>query len=116
MENSAVVDPDPKRGLDALERAIEIAGSQKALADRLDAIGRRQTPPMRCKQQNVWAWRNRDHKVPSEWARFVAQAVEFQVLPFEVRSDIYPNATDGLPHDFVVTEQFLKSIGQGKAA
>lgn len=94
MEETTAVD-DP--ALNGLRKAIEIAGGQAALAKRLDEIGQRQTPPMRCKPQNVWAWLNRDHKVASEWARFVAEAVEYQVLPTEVRSDLYPHRDDGVP-------------------
>jgi DNA-binding transcriptional regulator YdaS (Cro superfamily) len=107
MDNSALVEGN---GLGALKRAIEISRGQKALADRLDALGRKHSPPMRCKPQNVWAWLNRDGKVPGEWARFVAQAVDFQILPSQVRPDIYPNVTDGLPPDFIASEQFLRSL------
>lgn len=86
-------------GIMGLRRAIELADGQAALAKRLDEIGQRQSPPMRCKPQNVWAWLHRDGKVPSEWARFVAEAVDFQVLPSDVRADIYPNPSDGVPPD-----------------
>lgn len=84
-------------GLAGLDRAIQLAGGQAALARRLDEIGQRQTPPMHCKPQNVWAWKNRDKQVPGEWARFVAEAVDFQVLPLEVRRDLYPHPDDGVP-------------------
>jgi DNA-binding transcriptional regulator YdaS (Cro superfamily) len=89
--------PVDDAGLAGLRRAIELAQGQAALAKRLDEIGQRQSPPMRCKPQNVWAWLNRDRKVPGEWARFVAEAVDFGVVPAEVRPDIYPNMSDGLP-------------------
>jgi DNA-binding transcriptional regulator YdaS (Cro superfamily) len=88
-----------EKGLSALRRAIDLAGGQASLAKRLDEIGRQQAPVMRCKPQNVWAWLNRDMRVPGEWARFVAEAVNFQVVPAEIRPDIYPNPTDGLPAD-----------------
>lgn len=84
-------------GLEALRKAIILAGGQADLAKRLDEIGQRQMPPMRCKPQNVWAWLNRDGRVPGEWARHVAEAVAFKVLPTEVRPDIYPHRNDGLP-------------------
>lgn len=86
-------------GVEGLRKAIELAGGQAALAKRLDEIGCNQSPPMRCKPQNVWAWLNRDGRVPAEWARFVSQAVDFQVIPQEIRRDIYPNRTDGIPQD-----------------
>lgn len=84
-------------GIEALKRAIELAGGQAQLAKRLHDIGQKQIPPMKCSSQHIWAWLNRDLRVPGEWARFVAQAVDFQVVPAEVRPDIYPNRTDGLP-------------------
>lgn len=62
---------------------------------------------MRCKPQNVWAWLNRDRKVASEWARFVAEAVDYSVLPSEVRGDLYPNPDDGVP---------IERRDQGRAA
>lgn len=86
-------------GIDALREAIEIAGGQKRLAERLDALGRTQEPPLRCKPQNVWAWLNRDHRVPSEWARLVAEAVHFQIRPMRFRPDIYPHPDDALPSE-----------------
>lgn len=94
MDSTTPVDDAALQGL---RKAIEIAGGQAALAKRLDELGQRQAPPMRCKPQNVWAWLNRDGKVASEWARFVAEAVDYRVLPSEVRSDLYPNADDGVP-------------------
>jgi DNA-binding transcriptional regulator YdaS (Cro superfamily) len=86
-------------GLDGLRRAVELAGSQAALAKLLDEIGQRQQPPMQCKPQNVWAWLNRDLKVPSEWARLISEAVDFRVPPADLRPDLYPHPDDGLPDD-----------------
>ena len=82
-----------------MRRAIERAGSQAALAKRLDEIGQRQSPALRCKPQNVWAWLNRDLRVPGEWARLVSEAVDFAVLPHEIRRDLYPHVEDGIPPD-----------------
>jgi DNA-binding transcriptional regulator YdaS (Cro superfamily) len=93
-------------GLEALKKAIDLAGGQAGLAKRLDEIGQRQPRPLRCKPQNVWAWLNRDFRVPGEWARHVSEAVEFRVLPAEVRPDIYPNTTDGLPPDVASARSF----------
>jgi len=99
-------------GLAALRRAIEFAGGQAALAKRLDEIGQRQVPALRCKPQNVWAWLNRDSRVPGEWARHVAEAVDFRVLPANVRPDIYPNLTDGLPNEYVARLDFQRALGE----
>src|SRR5688572_20640726 len=86
-------------GIEALRAAVDLAGGQAGLAKRLDEIGQRLPEPLRCKPQNVWAWLNRDHRVPGEWARHIAEAVDFRVLPAQLRPDLYPNATDGVPPD-----------------
>ena len=84
-------------GLAALKRAVEIAGGQAALAKRLQEIADRLSLPLKCTPGHIWAWLNRDKKVPGEWARHVAEAVDFQVLPMDVRGDLYPNRDDGVP-------------------
>jgi DNA-binding transcriptional regulator YdaS (Cro superfamily) len=115
VDNSPSFDENP--GIAALKRAIQLSQGQKRLADRLDALGRRQTPPLQCKPQNVWAWLKRDGRVPAEWARLVAEAVDFQVLPTHVRPDIYPNTTDGVPPELLLSDAFLSTLQRdGKAA
>lgn len=86
-------------GLEGLRKAISIAGGQASLARRLDDLGQRQRPPMRCKPQNVWAWLNRDLRVPAEWARLIAEAVAYEVSPCWLRADLYPHPDDGLPEE-----------------
>lgn len=105
----------PSIGLEALREAITIAGGQAALAKRLDGIGGRLDPPMRCKPQNVWAWLNRDGRVPAEWARLIAEAIEFQILPSRLRPDLYPHPDDGLPPEVRVMgllEEFAEVLTQ----
>lgn len=48
--------------MEALERAIAIAGSQAALAAAIE------TPEQPVTQQRVWNWLNRDKKVPADMA------------------------------------------------
>ena len=72
----------------ALKRAVKIAGGQSALA-KLCGV----------RQPHIWNWLNRDNRVPAENALSVCKAVSWQVTPHELRPDIYPNPTDGLPAD-----------------
>lgn len=62
-----------------LERAIEIAGGQAALAALL------KTNP-----QNVWNWLNRDERVPAEQAIPIEAATGGKVSRHEIRPDLYP--------------------------
>lgn len=72
-----------------LQRAIEIKGTQVALAK---AIG--------VKQPYIWNWLNRDGgKVPPSLVLKTCEAVEWAVTPHDLRPDIYPNPTDGLPSE-----------------
>lgn len=68
----------------ALQRAIDMAGGQSALAAKLD-------PP--AKPQAVQQWKT----TPPERVLDVARAVDFQVTPHELRRDLYPYPDDGLP-------------------
>lgn len=64
--------------MDALRRAIEIAGSQANLA-RL--IGK--------KPGHVWAWLHRDQRVPAEVCRAIERATDGRVKRHELRPDIF---------------------------
>jgi DNA-binding transcriptional regulator YdaS (Cro superfamily) len=70
--------------MNALEKAISIAGSQTALAQRVGT-----------KQQNVSQWAK--SRVSPEFVIGVSRAIDFMVTPHELRPDLYPNPTDGLP-------------------
>lgn len=63
----------------ALQRAIDIAGSQRALAA---AIGK--------KQGHVWDWLNLRRHVPAEMAIPIEAAVGGRVTRHELRPDLYP--------------------------
>lgn len=65
--------------LEALERAVELAGSQSALAAR---IGK--------KQGHVWGWLNKAKRCPAEMAIPISNAVDGAVAPHDLRPDIYP--------------------------
>lgn len=73
----------------ALDTAIRLAHGQTKLAE---IIGKPVT------QAHVWNWLRRDGgRVPPERVIAVSAAVGFQVRPHDLRPDIYPNPTDGLP-------------------
>jgi len=71
----------------SLDMAIHILGSQSALASRVGV-----------KQAHVWNWLNRQgRQVPADKVIAVSRATDWQVTPHELRPDIYPNPTDGIP-------------------
>lgn len=84
-----------KRGIlrpmstEGLEKAIDIAGGQEALAKRMGRA-----------QSTIWTWLRRDGRVPAEDVIAVASAVDFAVTPHELRNDTYPYPADGLPPEY----------------
>lgn len=63
--------------MNALQRAIEVAGGQTALAKKI-----------KTSQGHVWAWLNRDKKVPAEYVLPIERATG--ISRHELRPDIYP--------------------------
>lgn len=75
--------------IEPLDKAIQILGGQSALAAKVGV-----------KQAHVWNWLNRQgRRVPAEKVLAVSSSTDWQVTPHELRPDIYPNPTDGLPAD-----------------
>jgi DNA-binding transcriptional regulator YdaS (Cro superfamily) len=78
--------------MQALAKAVEIAGSQAELARRLREI--KQNPKI--KQAHVWNWLNRDKQVPADMAIPIETAVadeltkEPRVTRHDLRPDLYP--------------------------
>ena len=70
--------------LDALIRAIEVAGSQKELADRISSVD------LPIGQSGISNWIQRLKRVPAERVLAVEQAVDGKVSRYELRPDIYP--------------------------
>jgi DNA-binding transcriptional regulator YdaS (Cro superfamily) len=62
-----------------LERAVQIAGGQTALAD---ACG--------VKQGHVWHWLNRAKRVPAEQVLKIERATAGAVTRHDLRPDLYP--------------------------
>lgn len=64
--------------MEALERAIKHAGSQKKLAELLSTS-----------QARVWNWLRRDKKVPAEYAVEIERATSGAVTREQLRPDIF---------------------------
>ncbi|EAN7575817.1 helix-turn-helix domain-containing protein [Salmonella enterica] len=64
-----------------------------------DEIGR----AMGCKQQTVWQWLN--SQVPAKRVIPLCDLMRWEITPHEIRPDIYPNPTDGLPltHEHIIS-------------
>lgn len=65
--------------MEALKRAVEIAGGQTALARALGV-----------QQAHVWNWLNRDKVLPAEYAIPIERATGGAVTRHELRPDLYP--------------------------
>jgi DNA-binding transcriptional regulator YdaS (Cro superfamily) len=75
--------------MDALAKAVEIAGTQAELARRVAKI--KKNP--RIKQAHVWNWLNRDEEVPADMVLAVEEAVagtEESPTRYDLRPDLYP--------------------------
>ncbi|NWN92270.1 helix-turn-helix domain-containing protein [Marinobacter adhaerens] len=60
--------------------------TQRQLADHLKVT-----------QGLIYQWLSGHRKVSAEKTLSVCEATDWQVTPHELRPDIYPNPTDGLP-------------------
>jgi DNA-binding transcriptional regulator YdaS (Cro superfamily) len=64
--------------LSALEKAVEIAGSQAELARRLGK-----------KQAHIWNWLHRDKQVPAECVLAIESATDGAVTRYDLRPDVF---------------------------
>jgi len=79
-----------------LSEIINRANGQTALAEKLKAI----KPESKIRQGHINNWLRRGKGiVPPEWVLPVCQADDWQATPHELRSDLYPHPTDGLPSE-----------------
>jgi DNA-binding transcriptional regulator YdaS (Cro superfamily) len=69
---------------EALERAIELAGGQQALANKIS------TSEQKVTQQSVSWWLNETGKAPAEKVLPIEAAVNGAVTRHQLRPDIYP--------------------------
>lgn len=78
---------------EALNRAIDIAGNPRQLAERISEQPNVET----FKPAYIWNWLNRDGRVGAGFVIALCAAVDYQVTPHQVRPDLYPNPDDALP-------------------
>ncbi len=71
--------------MDRLEQALAARGQTRADVGRLLGLSR----------AAVYLWRD----VPSERVLQVCRALDWAISPHELRPDLYPNPTDGLPSE-----------------
>lgn len=64
----------------ALQRAIDHAGGQSALARALDV-----------RQQHIWNWLNRQRQVPANRVFDIERATAGAVTRHQLRPDLYPD-------------------------
>lgn len=79
-----------------------MADGQVALANKIRGV----LPTSKVTQAFVWKWLNSpsDNTPPSEWVIPICLALDWQITPHEMRSDIYPNPSDGLPANLQTKE------------
>lgn len=66
------------KSLTALNKAIEIAGGQTALAKSIGVV-----------QQNVWSWVHRFGKAPPERCIAIEKATNGRVTRYDLRRDVF---------------------------
>lgn len=75
-----------------LKKAIDKSGGQTHLAKLITDISGKTV-----KQQQVWNWLNRNKRIPSDKVLLVELATG--IPRDQLRPDLYPNKTDGLPKE-----------------
>lgn len=80
---------------ETLLKAVELAGGQVHLARAVRGV----LPGSKISQPHVSGWLNEAKIVvpPAEYVLPIAQALNWQITPHELRPDLYPNPTDALP-------------------
>lgn len=78
-----------------LQKAVEMAGGQTKLAAGIRA----RMPGSKVGQVHVWWWLNELKTAcpPAEYVLPICDTLDWRITPHELRPDLYPHATDGLP-------------------
>lgn len=79
----------------ALQKAVELAGSQALLAFGIRA----RVPDSKVQQAHISGWLNsvKMEVPPAEVVIAICETCDWKITPHELRCDIYPNRVDGLP-------------------
>ena len=78
---------------EALKSAIELAGGQSSMAEKLTKLSRKLdciSEHKSISQQSVYNWLTRQKQSPSKYARLIAEVVHQEVTANQLRPDLYP--------------------------
>lgn len=80
---------------ESLLEAVNLAGGQTQLAAGI----RERIPGSKVGQVHVWGWLNsvKIEVPPAEVVIAIADFLEYQITPHQLRPDLYPNPGDALP-------------------
>lgn len=80
---------------ETLQKAVEFAGGQTRLAAGIRA----RISGSKVSQVHVWGWLNdlKSACPPAEYVLPICDTVDWRITPHEMRPDLYPHPTDGLP-------------------
>lgn len=80
---------------EALQRAVDLAGGQTKLAVAI----RQRMPESKVSQVHVWGWLNavKAPCPPAEYVIPICDAIDWRMTPHELRPDLYPHGSDGMP-------------------
>lgn len=85
-----------------LKKLVGIAGSQALLAEKINAIQH----DAKLAQAHVSKWLNSTRLgIPAEYVISACKIVGWQVTPHQLRPDLYPHPSDGLPDAMRMNER-----------
>lgn len=88
---------------ETLLEAVKLAGGQTLLARGI----RERLPGSKVGQVHVWGWLNsvKFEVPPAEVVIAIADFLEYQITPHQLRPDLYPNPGDALPGGIAVEQR-----------
>lgn len=80
---------------ETLQKAVDLADGQTKLAAGIRA----RMPGSKVGQVHVWGWLNELKSAcpPAEYVLPICDTVGWRITPHELRPDLYPHPSDGLP-------------------
>ncbi|OGT01860.1 MAG: hypothetical protein A2143_02250 [Gallionellales bacterium RBG_16_57_15] len=78
-----------------IRAAVDLCGNQPNLVRRIMA----KHPHLKIMPSYLFAWMkaNRADRPPAEYVLPIAEAVDWQITPHQLRTDLYPHQCDGMP-------------------
>lgn len=75
--------------------AVDLCGNQPNLVRRIMA----KHPHLKIMPSYLFAWikADREDRPPAEYVLPIAEAVDWQITPHQLRTDLYPHPCDGMP-------------------